>query len=67
LLVPALFGIPSPYLLVVPAVDKKFNSQGGLIDENFENSIHNFTAEFLWLAERIVNEKVTAGSPAGLN
>ena len=67
LLVPALFGIPSPYLLVVPAVDKKFNSQGGLIDENFENSIHNFTAEFLWLAERLVNEKVTAGSPAGLN
>src|SRR6476620_2017542 len=44
LLVPALFGIASPYLLVVPGVDKKFNAQGGLIDENFQNSIHNFIA-----------------------
>jgi NAD(P)H-dependent FMN reductase len=59
LLVPALFGIASPYMLVVPAVEKKFNPQGGLIDENFQNSIHNFTSEFLWLAEHVVEKKTT--------
>src|SRR5690349_21510613 len=32
LLVSALFGIPSPYLLVVPAVDKKFDKSGALLD-----------------------------------
>jgi NAD(P)H-dependent FMN reductase len=53
LLVPGLFGIASPYLLIVPAVDKKFNAQGGLIDENFQNSIHNFITEYLWLAENV--------------
>src|SRR5258705_13475742 len=60
LLVSALFGIASPYLLVVPAVDKKFNAQGGLIDESFQNSIHNFIAEYLWLAENLVKDKITA-------
>jgi hypothetical protein len=60
LLVSALFGIASPYLLVVPAVDKKFNAQGGLIDENFQNSIHNFIAEYLWLAENVVKDEVEA-------
>ncbi|HKZ65432.1 MAG TPA: NAD(P)H-dependent oxidoreductase [Chitinophagaceae bacterium] len=59
LLVPALFGIASPYLLVVPAVDKKFNKEGNLIDESFLHNIHNFTAEFLWLAEHVVKDKVT--------
>jgi len=59
LLVPALFGIASPYLLVVPVVDKKFNAQGGLIDEKFKNSIHNFITEFLWLAESLVKDEVT--------
>jgi NAD(P)H-dependent FMN reductase len=58
LLVPALFGVVSPYLLVIPAVDKKFNAQGGLIDENFQNSIHNFITEYLWLAEKVVKKKV---------
>ncbi len=52
LLVPALFGVASPYLLVVPYVDKKFNAQGGLIEENFQNSIHNFITEYLWLSEK---------------
>jgi NAD(P)H-dependent FMN reductase len=59
LLVSALFGVASPYLLVVPAVDKKFNAQGGLIDENFQNSIHNFIAEYLWLAESVVKDEVS--------
>jgi NAD(P)H-dependent FMN reductase len=60
LLVSALFGIASPYLLVVPAVDKKFNAQGGLIDESFQNSIHNFISEYLWLAENVVKDEVPA-------
>lgn len=57
LLVSALFGIASPYLLVVPAVDKKFDKTGSLLDASFQHSVHNFTAEFLWLAENLVKEK----------
>jgi len=53
-LVPALFGIASPYLLIIPAVDKKFNEEGELIDQTFENAVHNFISEFLWLAEKLV-------------
>lgn len=60
LLIPALFGIASPYLLVVPAVDQKFNAQGGLVDESFQNSIHNFTKEYLWLVENVAKEKIAA-------
>lgn len=58
LLVPALFGVVSPYLLIVPAVDKKFTPDGDLLEESFQNIIHNFVSEFLWLAEKIVKEKV---------
>jgi NAD(P)H-dependent FMN reductase len=58
LLVPALFGIASPYLLIVPAVDKKFSPDGDLLDESFHNSAHNFITEFVWLSEKIVSEKV---------
>jgi NAD(P)H-dependent FMN reductase len=58
LLVPALFGISSPYLLVVPAVDKKFGPAGELLDESFQNSVHNFVSEFLWLSEKLVSAKV---------
>jgi hypothetical protein len=58
LLVSALFGIPSPYLLVVPAVEKKFNAEGELLDESFQNSIHNFITEYLWLAENLVKDKI---------
>lgn len=57
LLVPALFGVASPYLLVIPAIDKKFDADSKLIDESFSNSIHNFITEFLWLAENVVKEK----------
>ncbi len=60
LLVPALFGVASPYLLIVPAVDKKFSPDGDLLDESFQNAVHNFISEFLWLTEKIVVEKVTA-------
>jgi NAD(P)H-dependent FMN reductase len=58
LLVSALFGIVSPYLLIVPAVEKKFNAQGELLDESFQNSIHNFITEYLWLAENLVKDKI---------
>src|SRR4028118_216358 len=53
LLICALFGIPSPYMLVTPQVDKKFDIEGKLIDQSFSNTIHNFVSEFLWLAERL--------------
>jgi NAD(P)H-dependent FMN reductase len=58
LLVPALFGIPSPYLLIIPGVDKKFGAGGELLDESFEFKIHNFISEFLWLAEKVAEEKI---------
>lgn len=61
-LVPALFGVASPYLLIVPLVDKKFDEEGNLLDEKFHNSIHNFITEFLWLAENIVKEKIVLGN-----
>ena len=56
----ALFGIPSPYMLIVPGVEKKFNGEGVLIDPAFQKSIDNFTKEFFWLAEKLVEEKVNA-------
>lgn len=61
LLVPALFGIASPYMLIVPSVDKKFSPDGDLLEESFQNGVHNFITEFIWLADRIVKEKVTVG------
>jgi NAD(P)H-dependent FMN reductase len=60
LLVSALFGIASPYLLVVPTVDKKFDANGALLEKSFENTVHNFLAEYLWLAENLVKEEVEA-------
>ena len=59
-LIPALFGVASPYLLIVPTVDKKFDEQGNLLDANFEKNVHNFISEFLWLAENIVTTKAAA-------
>lgn len=59
-LIPSLFGIASPYMLIVPAVDKKFDEQGNLLDPAFEKSIHNFISEFLWLSDNIVSGKVAA-------
>jgi len=54
LLINALFGIASPYMLVTPYVDRKFDREGNLLDQSFSNSIHTFLTEFLWLAERII-------------
>ena len=58
LLVPALFGIASPYLLIVPSVDKKFDEEGNLAEPSFESNTRNFLSEFLWLAEHVKKENV---------
>jgi NAD(P)H-dependent FMN reductase len=58
-LVPALFGIASPYLLIVPEVEKKFDAGGILIDETFYKPVEKFISEFIWLAERVTEEKIT--------
>lgn len=52
-LIIALFGIASPYMMVTPHVDKKFDAEGNLVDLSFINAVNNFVAEFLWLAEKI--------------
>ncbi len=52
----ALFGIPSPYMLVTPQVDKKFDAHALLTDTSFQKNIDLFVKEFLWLAE-LVAEK----------
>ncbi|MET0393878.1 MAG: NAD(P)H-dependent oxidoreductase, partial [Chitinophagaceae bacterium] len=62
LLVPALFGIASPYMLLVSAMDKRFSPEGELLDPAFANNVHNFTAEFIWLAETISQRKITAAN-----
>lgn len=53
LLVPALFGIASPHMLITPQVDKKFDAEGNLTDPGFARMIDNFVVEFLWLAESL--------------
>lgn len=58
LLVPALFGILSPYMLVIPAVDKKFNADGTLAEEGFQKAVDGFIHEFMWLAESVKPEPV---------
>jgi len=60
LLVNALFGVASPYLLIVPGVDKKFDVNWILLDESFQNNIYNFVTEFIWLAENLVRTEVAA-------
>jgi NAD(P)H-dependent FMN reductase len=54
----ALFGIPSPYMLVTPHVDKKFDEHGNLLDPLFQKSIDVFVNEYLWLTEKLITEKV---------
>lgn len=52
-LVPALFGIPSPYMLIVPQADKKFDEEGNLLLPEFQKNVEDFCREFLWLAEKL--------------
>ena len=53
LLIPALFGVASPHMLVTPMVDKKFDAAGNLTDAGFGKAIETFINEFLWLAETL--------------
>jgi NAD(P)H-dependent FMN reductase len=55
----ALFGIGSPYMLVIPQVDKKFDETGNLLDDGFKKSVDLFIKEFVWLAEKTIDEKVS--------
>jgi NAD(P)H-dependent FMN reductase len=52
-LVPALFGIASPFMLIVPQADKKFDEDGNLIAPEFKKNVDDFCHEFLWLAEKL--------------
>lgn len=56
-LVGALFGIASPHMLIVPAVDKKFDAEATLIDPTFFKAIELFTNEYIWLVNKIVSKK----------
>jgi NAD(P)H-dependent FMN reductase len=56
----ALFGLASPYMLVVPGLDKKFDEEGTLTDPSFQKNIDVFVKEYLWLAEKLVAEGVNA-------
>lgn len=58
LLVNGLFGIGSPYMLIIPFVDKKFDEQGKLLDANFQKNIDLFVGEFLWLAESLTGDLI---------
>lgn len=57
-LVFALFGIGSPHMLITPLVDKKFDAEGNLTDAAFQKNVDAFVNEFLWLAEKLADEKV---------
>ena len=56
----ALFGLPSPYMLITPHIDKKFDASGNLLDPAFQKPVDLFTKELLWLAEKLVDENVNA-------
>ena len=58
LLVPGLFGIASPHMLIIPHVDKKFDATGNLLDEGFKPAVDNFVRELLWLAGNLQPETV---------
>ncbi len=59
-LIYGLFGIGSPHMLTIPAVDKKFDAEGNITDEAFEKNVNVFINEFLWLAEQLVSSKIEA-------
>lgn len=49
----AFFAIPSPHMLVVPQVEKKFDENGTLLDTAYQVSIDRFKNEFAWLAQSL--------------
>jgi NAD(P)H-dependent FMN reductase len=56
-LILALFAYPTPQMLLVPAVQTKFDEAGNLLDPAFEKNIAGFMKEFLWLAEAVHERK----------
>ncbi|MBK8847197.1 MAG: NAD(P)H-dependent oxidoreductase [Bacteroidetes bacterium] len=52
-LIPALFGIASPQMLVVPQMTNKFDENGNLVDTTFEKSVKTFMDEYVWLATQL--------------
>ena len=59
LLIHGLFGIASPYMLITPHIDRKFDHEGNLLDDAFQKNIEVFISEFLWLAESLHPEMQT--------
>lgn len=59
LLINALFGIGSPYMLVTPHVHERFDEEGNLLDASFQKNIDTFVTEFLWLAENLAPQMQT--------
>jgi NAD(P)H-dependent FMN reductase len=56
LMIHGLLGIASPYMLIVPTIDKKFDAGGNLTDGSFQNQVDSFIHEFLWLADAIASK-----------
>lgn len=54
-LVLALWGIPSPQMLLVPKVQEKFDDQGDYLDPGFEKNVHTFIEHYLWLARKVAS------------
>ncbi len=57
-LVLAIWAYPIPQMLLIPEIQKKIGAHGELIDPNFERTVNNFVAEFVWTAEAIVDKKM---------
>lgn len=56
-LILALWAIPCPHMLLIPAVHTKFDEMGNIIDSSFEKNIDTFLSEFLWLASALKTAK----------
>ncbi len=53
----AWFGVPCPQMLVIGNMQQRFDAEGNLTEEKFNNNIMSFTNEFIWLAEAVSNKK----------
>ncbi|HEY0261434.1 MAG TPA: NAD(P)H-dependent oxidoreductase [Chitinophagales bacterium] len=56
-LICGLFGIPSPQMLTIPAIEKKINDEGAATDETFVKVAEGFLKEFMWLSEAVAEKK----------
>lgn len=53
----ALWAIPSPQMLLIAAIQNKFDDQGAVLDENFTQSVTLFLNEFIWLSKALKNAR----------